>query len=325
MYNEVFKNVRIECEKNPRLLNNITVLSADTSISVKTIQVAEVLGIFGPDAYQGRMLRLPLAENLLLGIAEGLSHEHLFPIVGIYESLIRIVMEELESICRSLSPTKGIVIVATHSGYSCPDGRGIQSITLPSILSKLPNLNYIEPTSLKDAAIITKELLQRRKGIYVLRCPRKEFCLEQLPPRILELGFWDDESIRGKNEEIDADVVIVCNGSLAKEATRVIDIVHRWGIQVRILLLRCLSLANKESAWLRELLERANLIITIHDSFGGYLRNVIEKHLMFSCNVNVCHFEAQGFGQSGTYNELLNVNGLDAQSIVKCIRKHFRL
>src|SRR4030042_48372 len=275
MYSEVFKNQGIECAKNPPLRNKIAVLSADTSRSVKTIQVADVLGIFGPDAYRGRMLRRPLAENLLFGIAEGLSHEHLFPIVGIYESLIKIVMEELESLCRSLSPTKGIVIVATHSGYSCSDGRGIQSITIPVILSKLPNLNYIEPTSLKDAAIITKELLQRRKGIYVLRCPGKEFCLEQLPPQILDLGFWDDEPIRDRNEESAPEVVIVCNGSLVQEATRVLELTQRYGIQVRIIVMRCLSLTNRESAWLRELLEQTSLVITIHDSFGGYFRNVI--------------------------------------------------
>jgi transketolase C-terminal domain/subunit len=322
MNSHVFEQIAMMCQESESLKERVCVLSADTSRSVKTEICTKSLGVFSRHNPRAGLFTLPLTENLMVGMAEGLAVENYFPVIGIYESFLRIVIEELDSLCRSLdTSTQGMMVVATHAGFTCSDGRGIQSVGLPSTLAVMPKLTYWEPASCADARELTRSIIGRRRGIHVLRCPRADYCYPMTPETVCVLGSGGSAAYMRPQVRDPRGILIICNGSLLREAVQAAQECRCAGVEAAIVCVRCRHLSEYERGLFRAWLRRSRAVVTVHDSFGGYLEHWMYDTLgnVEARGIQVRHLEAKGYGQSGRYAKLLSDQGLDGDAITQAI------
>ncbi len=121
---------------------------------------------------RGRMIRLPLAENLLFRLSEGLMLKKLFPVIGIFESLVSIAMLELQSLALISSYFKiGMLILMTKPGRSSDDGFSMRSVSILKMLDSIPNIYIYDPRDLRDINNILMNIFRKKRGLNFLRIP----------------------------------------------------------------------------------------------------------------------------------------------------------
>jgi len=116
--------------------------------------------------------RLPLAENLLFRAAEGLIYEKCYPILGIFESLLSIVMLELQALVQACEYNKGgVLIIAAKPGRCSDDGPSMRSISVPLMLESIPGLTLLDPRDGVELSSMLTTLTTKNSGLAVLRTP----------------------------------------------------------------------------------------------------------------------------------------------------------
>ena len=329
MQTSVFQAVKEELSCGRIKQEEIFIMSCDVGPSVKTDLVRSLIGEFNSEDKNGGYLALPMAENLEFGISEGLINEGFFPIIGIYEAFLKICLEEISSICRSIDKNRsGMLIVATHSGFTCRDGRGIQSVDVPLIFNHHPIVNYWEPVSLDDAAAITRFVLRDRTGVNIIRCPRGEYCIQSgYVLQNMDEGYeWVNQipsaSHKNTNDNV-YNILVFCNNVLISELEETRKILESDGLLMGLIAVRSSRRLLKYGESLLPVLLRTKLIVICHDSWAGGIRQSIEG-LLLKTQENrpkLLIIEPSSYGRGGTFSELIEHNGLDHRSIVKSIRK----
>jgi len=269
-----------------------------------------------------------MAENLELGIAEGLAGEGLFPVVGIYEAFIRIVIEELSSFCRSMDlESQGLLVVATHSGFTCRDGRGIQSVDIPALLDHIPGLIYWEPTCAADADRVIDFIFEEQTGMHIIRCPRLEFCCHDFGiSSEFECGFDFISKSSGSTATGDDNrngIILICNAPLVEQALDVQNRAKKDSIEVGVIVVRSPRQIRQNPKHFIDCILYAKAIILMHDSIGGYLKNALSDLVRQSlCESEaIVSVESKGYGDSGQYMDLLKANELDSESIWRTLKE----
>jgi transketolase C-terminal domain/subunit len=105
------------------------------------------------------------------------------------------------------------------------------------------------------------------------------------------------------------------------EAAEASATARHQGTQNQVIAVRSTRLDHAQEAWLEERLANATRIVTVHDSYGGYLRHWVLTHLKGNgCDGRkVRSLDVAGFGSCGEYSELLKTHGLDAGSILSAM------
>lgn len=147
----------------------IVVLSADLLLGTGLDALKKDLKIF--NKYEsGQIIRLPMAENLVFRLSEGLILKGFFPIIGIFESLVSIVMLELQSLAAtSYYNTNGMLVLMTKPGRSSDDGFSMRSTSILMMINSVPNTIIFDPRDMHEIESILPNILTKKEGMSFLR------------------------------------------------------------------------------------------------------------------------------------------------------------
>ena len=130
----------------------------------------------------GCLHRLPLAENLMFRMAEGLIAGGKFPVVGIFESLMVIALLELHAcIVAAEEWGGGGLILAAKPGRSSDDGPSMRAFASLPLLWEVPGLRVLDPRDECELRRMVSHHVTQGSGIAIIRVADQLSFPKELP------------------------------------------------------------------------------------------------------------------------------------------------
>lgn len=281
----------------------LVVLDADVSTSTRTC-------LFG-QSFPERFFNLGIAEQNTVGIAAGLATVGLIPVVSGFSFLL--TMRALEQIRTSIAyPGLNVKIVGGYSGFSDSyDGATHQSVSDIAIMRSIPNMTVIVAADSAEASLALEKALEYRGPVF-LRISRAEVpVVSDYRKKSFRIG--EAVALRNYGDEIG----IVCTGIMVSRVLNAVEILKKRGIGARVLEVHTI----KPIDWKRitGLAKSTGALLTVEEAnvIGG-LGSAVAEVVSETSPVPVQRIGIDDvFGESGSYEDLLNKHQLTEQAIVE--------
>lgn len=298
---EIFGKTLAELgDKHPE----IVALTADLAKSTK-------IGDF-MERHPDRFFNVGIAEQNLLGIAAGMARAGLVPFASTFSvfASMRATDQLHTDICYQNLPVK---IIGTHGGTSFGQaGSTHHAIEDFAITRAMANLSIICPADGYETANAIRAAYEINGPVYI----RINRGFDQVVYKDENYGF---EFGKGVVMNEGNDLTIIANGSCvfqAIQAAKILESEHK--INARVINLHTLKPIDKEI--ILKAVEETRRIITVedHNIIGG-LGSAVSDVVVESGKA--CAFTKLGlndrFSAIGFHEDLLSINGIDAEGIVK--------
>jgi transketolase len=298
---EIYGNTLIELgEKDKR----VVALTADLAQSTK-------IGDFQA-RFPDRFFNVGIAEQNLFGIAAGMAKAGLIPFISTFSVFASLrATDQLHSdICYQNANVK---IIGTHSGTSYGQaGSTHHAIEDIAVVRSMANLKVIVPADGYETANAVRVAYAMDGPVYI----RINRGFDQTVYTGEDYGF---EFGRGVLMNDGGDIAIIANGSCvfqAIQAARMLE--HDYGIGARVINLHTIKPIDREI--ILKAVEDTRRIITVEDhTVLGGLGTAVGEVILESGRA--CAFKKLGlndcFSAIGLHEDLMHINGIDAESIVK--------
>lgn len=284
---------------------DIYIVDADVGKSCKTLEFAK--------AYPNQHVNVGIAEQNACGFAAGLASCGKLPFISTYAVFgsMRMVEQIRQEICY---PHQNVKIACSHGGLTpANDGASHQSIEDMGIMRTLPNMTVIMGADYYATRNLIRKAAEFDGPVYL------RFTRDAIP-------FVYDDTIDltiGKAHKIfeGSDVAIIANGDtvcIAKEAAQKL---REEGIQARLLDMHTIKPLDEEAVM--DCIEDIGKIITVEDhnilnGLGSAVSEVVAqrgKGIVRRIGVQ------DQFGQSAPYQDLLEMNGITVENIVRAAKE----
>lgn len=287
---------------------NIVVLGGDVSGSVKTSLFKE--------KFPERFISVGIAEQDMMGTAAGLAVAGKIPFASAYGEFA--AGRPFDQIRQSLAYSEmNVKICASHCGISVgPDGATHQSLEDVALMRVLPHMTVVTPCDYNETYLAVKKSVDVNGPFYI------RFYRDKTP------NFTDKNATFkfGKaNTLIEGnDVTLVANGLLVWEAIKAAEELKKDGISARVINMHTIKPIDSEI--LVKAAMETGLVITCedHQKHGGLFSAVAEV-LVQNNPVPMDYVAVEDtFGESGTMEELMAKYGIDANAIIKKVKKNLK-
>jgi transketolase len=281
---------------------NIYVIDVDIAKSCKTTAFSKQL----PDQH----INVGIAEQCAAGVSAGLATCGKIPFIVSYAVFTSMRMCEMirQVICY---PNLNVKIAASHGGVTpANDGASHQSIEDMGILRTIPNMTVIMPADYNAARKLIAAAAKMYGPCYL------RFTRDAVPVIYDE----DVEFVIGKALKIKhgTDLSIIANGDLVRIAINVAKELEKHNISAMVLDMHTIKPLDVDAV--KQCVNITGKIITIedHNIYNGLGSAVCEVVAEMGRGI-VKRFGIQDkFGQSATYNRLLEMNGISEENIINC-------
>ncbi|MBW2986025.1 transketolase family protein [Candidatus Woesearchaeota archaeon] len=272
---------------------NIVALSADLTPSVRL------------DAFQKkfpkRFFQAGVAEANMVGMAAGLALEGKIPFVSSFAVFVpnRCLDHIRQSVCYTDANVK---LVSTHAGMiTGPDGATHQALEDIAIMRALPNMKVIVPCDYDQTKKVIKAITKLKGPVYV-RLTRPK--TPELPKQPFKIGKANVLR-KGKN------ITIIACGPVLHEALEA-------GKKVNATVINCHTIDPLDKATILKYTKKSKKIVTVEDhqikgGLGGAVAELLSEHHP----VKIKRIGADGFGESGSGEQLKKKFGLTISNIIK--------
>lgn len=295
---EAFGDEMLELGKeNP----DIYIVDADVGKSCKTLAFAS--------AFPNQHVNVGIAEQNACGIAAGLATTGKIPFISTYAVFGSMRMSEQirQEICY---PKLNVKIACSHGGLTpANDGASHQSIEDMGILRTLPNMTVIMGADYYATRNLIRKAAEYEGPVYL------RFTRDAIP-------FVYDDSIEleiGKAHQIQdgKDIAIIANGDTVCIAKEAAEILETRGMSVRLLDMHTIKPLDKEAVG--KCVEEIGKIITVedHNIINGLGSAVCEVAAELGQGIVKRIGVQDQFGQSAPYHELLKINGITSENIIR--------
>lgn len=287
---------------------NVIALSADLSESIGFNKIAEAL----PDQY----VEVGVAEQNLICVASGLAHMGKIPFAGSYSMFSpgRNWEQIRTTVCLNQQNVK---IISTHAGFSdATDGATHQALEDIALTRVLPNMVVLSPADYNEAKAMAHTLAKDKRPTYV-RIMRGQFPL--IFPEEIDFHIGPARQIRAGK-----DVAIFSTGSILSNVLDAAEMLADQGISATVY--HFPTIKPLDTTTILFTAHKYNKIVTVeeHQIAAGFGSAVLEE-LAENSAVKLLRIGVKdSFGESGTYEELLQKHGLDTKSISKKIKKFLK-
>jgi len=272
---------------------NIVALSADLTPSVR-------LDAF-EKKFPKRFFQAGVAEQNMIGMAVGLALEGKIPFVSSFAVFVpnRCLDHIRQSVCYTDANVK---LVSTHAGMiTGPDGATHQALEDIAIMRALPNMKVIVPCDYDQTKKAIKAVAKTKGPVYV-RLTRPK--TEALPKQTFKIGKANVLR-KGKN------ITIIACGPILHEALEA-------GKKVNATVINCHTIKPLDKTTILKFAKKSKKIITVEDhQIRGGLGGAIAELLGENHPVKLKRIGADGFGESGTGEQLKKKFGLTVSNIAK--------
>ena len=291
----------------------VELASKDTDIVAITAAMAEGTGLSRfRKQFPERFFDTAIAEQHAAGLAAGLAAGGKKPIFAVYSTFMQRAYDQIiEDICMQPLP----VILAIDRAGVVGDGYSHQGIFDIALLRSAPNMSILAPANAAELQLMLEFALTLHMPV-AIRYPRDAASLSLAAPTPIEYG-------KGLVIQEGQDLAIFALGSMVTVALEAAELLHKEGIEARVINARFAAPIDTES--LRQAVSDCQArVVTIEEGIqnGGFgeacLSFLAEQEL--SVDVEIIALP-QKFLPHGKRSTILATNGLDAESVAKRIQK----
>ena len=296
-----FANFLVEYGKTHK---DAIVMSADVAASTQTKKFA--------DAYPDRFINVGIAEQNMMGMANGIAHSGKTVFVSAFALFA--TGRAYEIIRNSIAYTHGNVkICCPHAGLmSGEDGVTHQSVEDLALMNVIPEMTVVYPADDVAARKLLPQIAEMDGPAYV-RLGRVETPVVYKESQKFTLG-------KATKLREGKDATIIATGSMVATAIEAADILAKQSINVRVLDMHTIKPIDKKA--IIAAAKETGAIITAeeHSMFGG-LGSIVSGIVCenYPCKMKMIAIR-DSFGRTGKYKDLLVRYGLSAKDIVKAVK-----
>ncbi len=281
----------------------VVVFDADLSRGTRTNWFQEKF----PD----RFFNVGIAEQNMVGIAAGIAMTGKIPFITTYSIFIGRAFDQIR---QSVSfPKANVKIVATHSGFSAAfDGGSHQGLEDLAIMRVLPNMTILSPADYNETrqAIFAASKFEGPTYIRIGKFDQPVITSEAAPFIIGKAHVM----FEGK------DVAIFATGALVAEALEAAKILREANIEAEVVNISTIKPLDQDT--LLRSAAKCGCVVTAeeHNKIGGLhsaVTELISRHLKVLIS---CVAVNDVYGETGSWEELLNKHMLNAAGIINCVK-----
>ncbi len=279
---------------------NVVALCADLIGSLKMEKFAE--------SFPDRFFQTGIAEANMMGVAAGLAVTGRIPFAGTFAEFAtgRVFDQLRQSVCYSQANVK---IAASHAGITLgEDGATHQTMEDLALARALPHMTVVNPCDYNQTRLATLAAA-RWEGPLYLRFGR---------PSVPNFTPVDGPFEIGKAWMIQPgeDLTILATGHLVWEALEALKILAQKGIRAELINIHTISPLDEKA--IIESARKTGAVVTAEEhlvtgGLGEAVAGLLARHNPVPMRMVAME---EGFGQSGTPRELMDLYGLNAAGIV---------
>ena len=258
--------------------------------------------------YPERFFNFGLAEANMMGVAAGLAVTGRIPFAGTFAEFAtgRVYDQLRQSVCYSQANVK---IAASHAGITLgEDGATHQTMEDLALARALPHMTVVNPCDYNQTRLATLAAA-RWEGPLYLRFGR---------PSVPNFTPVDGPFEIGKAWMIQPgeDLTILATGHLVWEALEALKILAQKGIRAELINIHTISPLDEKA--IIESARKTGAVVTAEEhlvtgGLGEAVAGLLARHNPVPMRMVAME---EGFGQSGTPRELMDLYGLNAAGIV---------
>lgn len=281
--------------------SNIVVLDADLSASTQTKFFAQ--------SFPERFFNIGIAEQDLITTAAGLALTDKIPFAAAFAVFItgRAYDQIRMSVCYQKANVK---IIGTHGGITVgEDGATHQALEDISLMRGLPGMVVIVPADCRECEQVLEYAAEYNGPMYI------RIARNSLPDIYTEGYKFNPHKATVLREG--TDITLMSNGDVLAETLKAADILSANNINAEVISVPVVKPIDKET--ILNSINKTKFAVTIenHSVYGGLGSAVCECVAENAPNRVVRIGINDTFGQSGNSVELLQIYGLDSESIAK--------
>ena len=284
---------------------NVVALCADLIGSLKMDQFI----IENPE----RFFQIGIAEANMIGIAAGLTIGGKIPFTGTFANFTtgRVYDQIRQSVAYS---DKNVKICASHAGLTLgEDGATHQILEDIGLMKMLPGMTVINTCDYNQTKAATIAIADHDGPVY-LRFGR---------PKVPVFMPADEKFIVGKGIQLTegTDVTIVATGHLVWESLQAAERLESEGFSVEVINIHTIKPLDEEI--ILNSVAKTGCIVTAeeHNKLGGLGESVARTLALNTPTPQEFIATNDTFGESGTPEQLMKKYGLDADAIVRAVKK----
>ncbi len=292
--------------------HSVVALTADLKGSVK-------IGYFGNDN-PDRIFDMGIAEQNMIGVAAGMAKCGLIPFASTFSVFLSLrALDQIHTdICYQ---NLNVKLVGTHGGTSFATGGATHhAIEDLAIARSLANMTVICPADGIETALAVRAAANTYGPFYIRINRGTDYEIYNTENYGFEIG-------KAVTVAEGTDLTIIACGSCVYEGIKAAEILGKeYGLSVRVLDMHTIKPIDREAIICA--VKETHNIITVEDhtvigGLGGAVAEVIAE------NGEGCGFKRLGlqdkFSATGKREDLLKINGIDADAIVNCAKSLLKL
>jgi 1-deoxy-D-xylulose-5-phosphate synthase len=266
------------------------------------------------ERFPHRFFDVGIAEQHAVTFSAGLALSGLKPVLAVYSTFMQRAVDQV--IHDIALPNLPVVIAMDRSGLVAGDGETHQGLYDIPLFRSVPGMTILAPASAGDMSLMIDWALDW-EGPVMIRYP-KDICPEQ---KIAETPAL--EQGRGTMmEENGGSALIVSVGGLYSQAREAVNILAKDGIETDLYNLRFIKPLDED--YLVELFSRYRQVLLFEDgAVRGGVGESIAATLLQSAFSSIYRWYgvSDRFFAQAERDELLELSGLDAESMAKRVRE----
>lgn len=275
-------------------------------------------GLFAKEVPE-RFFDCGIAEANMVGVAAGLATTGKIPFLHTFAMFA--AGRVYDQVRNSVAYTGlNVKIVGTHAGLSVgEDGATHQCIEDIALMRVIPGMKVINPCDAAEADAAVQAVMNDVGPTY-LRIGRNpvEVVMDKVPGYKFEIG-------KGVTMRDGNDVAIIATGIMVQESLKAAEILSAEGINARVINIHTIKPLDEEI--ILKAARECGVIVTTeeHNIMAGFGSEVAEV-VAEKCPVPVIrHGVNDEFGRSGAPQKVLDLYGLNAEGVVKAVRRAMEL
>ena len=265
------------------------------------------------DEFPERFFQIGIAEANMMGVAAGLTIGGKIPFTGTFANFStgRVYDQIRQSIAYS---GKNVKICASHAGLTLgEDGATHQILEDIGLMKMLPHMTVINPCDYNQTKAATIAIAEFEGPVY-LRFGRPKVPVFTPADQKFEIGKAI-KMIEG------SDVTIFATGHLVWEAIEAESVLAKEGISVEVINIHTIKPLDVQA--IIESAKKTGCVVTAeeHQMNGGLGDSVAQTLALNHPTPMEMVAVNDSFGESGTPEQLMKKYGIDAENIVKAVKR----
>jgi transketolase len=290
--------------------HDFVVLDADLAEATKTCYFAK--------AYPNRFFDCGIAEGNMVGIAAGLAAAGKTVVASSFAMFA--AGRAFEQIRNSVAyPHLNVKICATHAGITVgEDGATHQCLEDLALMRAIPGMTVINPADAVEAAAALKYAIET-DGPFYIRFGRYAV------PVVHDAAKYNFEPGKGDTLMEGSDVTIVTTGMMAEIAIQAAAVMSIRGLSTRIVNIHTIKPLDRAIIKKAAVETGAIVVLEEHNIIGG-LGSAVAECVAETCPCPVLRVGVRDtFGRSGKVPPLLDLYGLNAETVVAKLEAALRM